>query len=537
MKGPIEERDGTTGGKRYTRRDVVKGGLLAGAGLALGPTLAACGGEDDGEASPSASASAAPKQGGSLRIGTVGGSSSETTDGQLGGMTVPNIALTHSMYDSLLTWSNDYVLENLMAEEVTVNDDASVWTVRLKDGIEFHNGKTVTADDVIWSYKRIIDPKEPKTGAANLAQLKASGMRKVDDRTVEFTLTKPNAVFDEALGYYINCIMPQDWDAKQPVGTGPFKLTKFQPGEQFEFVRNENYFGQVPFVDDLTIIEFADTTARVNALLGGSVEAISDLPSAQASVVEGGGMMVLDAKTGAWQPIYMHVGKKPFDDVRVRKAFKMIPDRPSMIEQAYAGFGSLGNDMYAPFDPGYPQDVPQMEQDLEQAKALLKEAGYSDLTVTLTTSDAVGSGVVAAAQVYAEMAKGAGVKVIVDKVESGVIYGDRYLSWPFSQDFWYTHNYLTQVTSASLPTSPYNATHWENAEWLAIINEAFKTGDAAKRNELVAEAQRIQVEEDGLIIWSFNDQVDGYSPTIGGVVPDKGGVPLSGWKLNYYYFV
>ena len=123
--------------------------------------------------------------------------------------------------------------------------------------------------------------------------------------------------------------------------------------------------------------------------------------------------------------------------------------------------------MYAPFDPGYPTDIPQRTQDLEQAKSLLKQAGYdNDLTVTLVTSDAVGSGVVAAAQVFAEMAKGAGVTVKVDKVESGVIYGDQYLSWPFSQDFWYTHNYLTQVTSASLPTSPYNATHWADDEWL-----------------------------------------------------------------------
>jgi peptide/nickel transport system substrate-binding protein len=368
--------------------------------------------------------------------------------------------------------------------------------------------------------------------------LKSDGMKKVDERTVEFTLTEPNSVFDEALGYYINCIMPQDWNAETPVGTGPFKLTDFKPGEQFTFVRNENYFGQIPYVDDLTVIEFADTTARVNALLGGSVEAISDLPSAQIQVVEGAGMKPLDAKTGAWQPIYMNLESKPFTDLKVRQAFKLIPDRPVMIEQAYAGFGTLANDMYAPFDPGYPQDVEQRAQDLEQAKSLLKQAGYSDLSVTLVTSDAVGSGVVAAAQVFAEQAKGAGVKVKVDKVESGVIYGDRYLSWPFSQDFWYTHNYLTQVTGASLPTAPYNATHWADDEWLAIVQEAFKTGDVAKRNELIAAAQKIQWEKDGLIIWAFNDQVDGYNgQKIGGVVPDKGGVPLSGWRLNQYYFV
>jgi peptide/nickel transport system substrate-binding protein len=530
--------NGPDGDRRYTRREVLGASLLAGAGVALSSTLAACGSGTSTSADASASASAGPKKGGSLRIGTVGGSSKETTDGQIGGETVPNVALTHQMYDSLLTWSNDYTLENLMAEEVSVNNDASVWTVRIKDGVEFHNGKTVTADDIIWSYKRIIDPKDPKTGAPGLSQLKASGMRKVDDRTVEFTLTKPNAVFNEALGYYINCILPQDWNQQNPVGTGPFKLTDFKPGEQFKFVRNENYFGQVPWVDALTIQEFADTTARVNALLSGAVDAISDLPSAQIKVVEGGGMNKLDAKTGAWQPIYMNLQAKPFTDVRVRQAFKLIPDRSVMIEQAYAGYGSVGNDMFSPFDPGYPKDLAQRTQDLEQAKSLLKQAGFDDsLTVTLVTSDAVGAGVTAAAQVFAEMAKGAGVTVKTNKVDSAIIYGDRYLSWPFSQDFWYTHNYLTQVTSASLPTSPYNATHWADDNWLKIVKEAFRTSDETKRNELVGEAQKIQHDNDGLIIWAFNDQVDGYSPKLGGVVPDKGGVPLSGWRLNAYYFV
>jgi peptide/nickel transport system substrate-binding protein len=526
-------------GKRLTRREALKGALLVGAGAALGPTLAACGGGGTGSsASSSPSASAAAKKGGKLRVGTVGGSAKDTADGQAGGATVPSIALIYQMYDALMGWNHDYQLENKLADEVTKNTDASKWTVRLKQGLEFHNGKTVTADDVIFSFKRIIDPKAPKTGSSSLSMLKASGIRKVDNLTVEFALTQPNAVFSEALGYYINCIIPVDFDPKNPVGTGPFKLTNFLPGEQMVFAPNLNYYGQVPWVDELTIIEFADTTARVNALLGGTVDAISDLPSAQVPVIQANSALrVLDAKTGAWQPITMRIDKKPFDDVRVRQAFKLIPDRKAMIEQAYGGFGSIGNDMYAPFDPGYPKDVPQREQDYEQAKSLLKAAGYDGLTVTLDTSDAIGSGVVAAAQVFAEMAKGAGVTVNINKMESGTFFGDQYTKWVFAQDFWYTHNYLTQATSASMPTAPYNDTHWKNDQWLKIVEEAFRTGDDAKRNDLVSEAQKIQFEQDGLLIWAFNDQVDAYSAKLGGVVPDKGGTPLSCWHLNEYYFI
>ena len=393
---------------------------------------------------------------------------------------MPSIALAYQMYDSLLQWDHEYRLGNKMADEVTANADASKWTVRLKQGLEFHNGKSVTADDVVFSIKRIINPKAPMVGSANLTMLKASGIRKVDDLTVEFTLTQPDAVFAEALAYYDNCIIPVGFDPNKPVGTGPFKLTSFLPGQQMVFARNPNYFGQVPWVDELTIIEFSDTTARVNALLGGTVDAISDLPSAQTSVIKANsGLRVLDSKSGAWQPITMRIDQKPFSDVRVRQAFKLIPDRQVMIEQAYDGFGSIGNDMYAPFDPGTPK-LPQRVQDYAQAKSLLKAAGYDKLTVTLNTSDAIGSGAVAAAQVFAQQALGAGVTVNVNKLDPATFFGKQYTKWTFAQDFWYTHLYLTQVTAASLANSPFNDTHWKNAAWLKIVNEAFRD---SRRNE------------------------------------------------------
>jgi peptide/nickel transport system substrate-binding protein len=168
----------------------------------------------------------------------------------------------------------------------------------------------------------------------------------------------------------------------------------------------------------------------------------------------------------------------------------------------------------------------------------LKAAGYdNDLAVTLNTSDAIGSGAVAAAQVFAEQAKGAGVAVKVNKLDSGVFFGDQYTNWTFAQDFWYTHNYLTQATTASMAGAPWNDTHWKNDEWLKIVEEAFRTSDDTKRNELVSAAAKIQHEKDGLLIWSFNNQVDGYSAKLGGVVPNKGGVPLSSWALNKFYFM
>ncbi len=332
-------------------------------------------------------------------------------------------------------------------------------------------------------------------------------------------------------------MVPVDFDPENPIGCGPFRISDFRPGEQAVFAPFEGYWGDGPYVDELTVVEFPDETARVNAFLSDTIDAMSQLPRAQVTVVEGSaGHLPLRAKTGAWQPFTMRIDQKPFDDVRVRQAFRLIVDRQQMIDQAYSGYGWAGNDMYAPFDPGTP-DLPQREQDLEQAKSLLKEAGYSDLAVELVTSDAVGGGAVEAAQVFAEQAKGAGVKVNVNKVDAGVFYGEDYLSWTFAQDFWYTRNYLAQAAAGSLPTAPYNETHWKNDKWQALVEEAFQTVDEAKRNELIAEAQTIEHEEGGYIVWAFNDQIDAYNEKLGGVVPDKQGTPLAGFRFHMWYFV
>jgi peptide/nickel transport system substrate-binding protein len=528
-----------SGGKPLTRREVLKGALVVGAGAAFAPALAACGGVTSaGSASQSSSSAVSPKKGGNLRVGISGGSAKESLDGQLSS-TEPEVCNAYQLYDALLGWDVNDLAVNRLAEEVRVSPDAQVWTVRVRQDAIFHDGKPVTADDVIFSYNRVIDPKDPKVGAGILSMLTSGGMRKVDARTVEFTLESPYAVFNEAMANQYTLIVPEGFDPRKPVGTGPFKLKDFVPGQQIVYVPNDDYFGQVPAVDELTIIEFADAVARVNALLGGTVDAIAGLPAAQVGVIKAdSGLRVLDTHGGGWQPFTMRIDQAPFTDVRVRQAFRLIVDRKQMIAQAYAGFGWEGNDLYGPFDPGYPKNLPQREQDLAQARSLLKAAGYdNNLTVTLAASDAVGSGGVAAAQVFAEQAKGAGVTIHVNKVDPSIFYGPQYLKWTFAQDYWYTHNYLAQAGSATMPTATYNATHWQNATWLGLVQEALRTTDVAKRNELVGEAETIEYNEGGYIIWAFNDAIDAYSAKLGGIVPDKYGAPLSSWHLNRFSFV
>jgi peptide/nickel transport system substrate-binding protein len=541
MGGAASSSDCQSSGRRVTRRQVLRGAAGLGAGAALGSVLVACGSSSGGgstaSSSPSAAASGTPKKGGSLKVGIEGGSVKETV-GPWSLLEGPQIALSFQIYNRLLEYSPDFKLEKVLADSVEASPDAKVWTVRLRSDVAYSDGKSVTADDVVFSYQSIIDPKNPQSGATSLSMLKPSGIKKIDDRTVRFTLDTPNAIFPELLAYRENSIVRSDFDPKNPIGTGPFVLKSFTPGQQMEFVPNPNYFGEGPYVDQLTLIEFADPVARVNALLGGTVDQVTNLAATQAQTVTASpGYAVWDTDTGGWQPFTMRIDQTPFSDVRVRQAFRLIVDRQQMIDQALAGRGGLGNDMYAPYDPGYPKDLPQRVQDLEQAKSLLKQAGYdNNLNVELVTSTAVGGGAVEAAQVFAQQATGAGVTVKVNKTDPTVFYGDNYLKWTFADDFWGTRNYLAQTTQGSLPSAPYNETHWKNAKWQALVEEAFRTPDDAKRNQLVGEAATIEYNEGGYIIWSFTTLLDAYSDKIAGLVHDVFLGSAMGYRFHLVYF-
>lgn len=524
-------------GRRFSRRSLIKGAAAMGAAAAVGPIAAACGGGST-DADSSAPASGTPNKGGDLRIGIVGGSAKDTTDPHVAGFE-PDITNQYIMYEGLTSYDYEGNVINQMAETIEPNDDGSVWQVKLKDGMLWHDGKPVTADDIVFSFDRIVDPKDPKASAASLSGLKVGGTKKVNETTVEFHLDPPNVIFPENLALRQSQVVPKDFNPKKAIGSGPFKLTQFRPGEQFVYEPFADYYDGVPNVDSLTVIEFGDETARVNALSSGAVEAISQAPSSQTKVIEAtAGLALLNAENGGWRPFTMRMDVKPFNDVRVRQAFRLIVDRQQMINQAYNTFGALANDMYGRYDPGLP-DVPQREQDIEQAKSLLKQAGYdNNLTVQLVTSaEAIGADEVAAAQVFAEQAKAAGVTVTIKKTDSATFYGKDYLSWPFAQDFWLTRGYLAQASQGSMPGAPYNETHWEHEEWLAIVNEAFRTVDEAKRNELISAAATIEYEEGGYIVWAWRNQVDAYSEKITGLKEDPIGYPLGRCNFKDVYFV
>jgi peptide/nickel transport system substrate-binding protein len=497
--------------------------LLGGAaGIAAAALLAGCGG-------PAALRDAGPpRRGGVLRVGVTGGGSSDTVDPHIPA-TNPDIARTLSLYEPLLHWDDAYTLQPAVAESVRAEPGARAWTATIRPGITFHDGRPVTPDDVVATFRRITDPNDPKTGASQLSVLQDVVV--AGDRQVRFELTEPTPVFDQYVGEYSCGIVPADFDVERPVGTGAFRFESFTPGRQSAFVRHEGYWRpDQPYVDRLELINFADDDARINALLAGQVDAIDQVPLSLTEVVGSyESLRLLTSETGSWLPFTMRVDVAPFDDVRVRQALRLIAGRDELINQVLSGQGARAVDLYARFDPQYLD--PQREQDLQRARDLLSAAGKPNLSLELVTSP-IQAGTVEAAQVFATQARGAGVEIGLRRVDTSTFFSDQYLQWEFAQSFWNTRNYIPQASQSSTPDAPFNETHWEDPEYLAVFQRARSELDPAVRADLVRQAQQIEFDRGGYLIWGFPARVDAMQAYVGGLVPNRTGISLSGYEFR-----
>jgi peptide/nickel transport system substrate-binding protein len=231
----------------------------------------------------------------------------------------------------------------------------------------------------------------------------------------------------------------------------------------------------------------------------------------------------------------MRVDQPPFNDVRVRQAMRLLVDRPQLIDSALDGYGVVASDVYSPYDPDFNSAL-HREQDIPQAKALLKAAGHDNFTVTLTTS-AASTGMVAMATVLKEQALAAGVTINLSNVAVSTFYGKNYLQWGFSQDFYSYSPYLQQVSTCMLPSSPFNETHTNSTVLNGLYQQANNTLDTSVRKEIEFQMQTFDFNEGGYIIPAFLDTLDAYSDKITGYATAASGVPLSNFGFQDWSFV
>src|SRR5262245_11202648 len=279
-------------GRRQFLRGLAGAGALAGAG----GLLAACSSGSPAPAANSPAATAARKRGGALKVGLTGGSGTDTLDPHKG-LTYLDTARAQGLYQPLLQLNTKAQTEFVLAEEISPHGSTSKWVIRLRPGITFHDGKPLTANDVIFTLKRIISG--PLTGATPLGPVDVKGLKALDKRTVLVPMTSPYGSFLDQLAYwYYLYVVPAGFNPKQPNGTGPFKYQSFTPGQRSVFVRNPNYWKPgLPYVDSVTIIDFSDSTSLQNALVTGVIHGAGALEGAQIAALKSTGGVRTDRKS------------------------------------------------------------------------------------------------------------------------------------------------------------------------------------------------------------------------------------------------
>lgn len=537
-----EERQDSDGMelRRLDRKAFVRSALVGGA-VVLGGGLP--GAAFAGDFAPFSTAGvAAPRRGGTLRVGMTGGSSTDTLDPFTGGFTAIGTSRVQQIYEPLVQLDGNGQVMNVLAEEIIPHGSTSKWLVRLRKGVTFHNGKPFTADDVVAFFHSALNQKAGLTGGLVLTPINLKGVRKLDKWTVELPMHAPFGSFPEQLAaiWWVMYVPPAGWKkGDKAIGTGPFKLESFTPGRESVFVRNPNYWKHGrPYLDSVQILDFSDANALQNALTSNAIDAAGFLTGTQVKILQNtAGIKTVVSKTGAVAPFTMRVDKAPFNDVNVRQAFRYLVNRKEMIATALSGYGTAAADVTSPLDPNYNHAL-HREQDLDLAKHLLKKAGHGGgLTVTLYTSVAIQPYAPLMATILKQQAKGAGVTININQVSPSNYFGPNiYTKVPFAQIYYVYSPYLAQVAQTFLPNSPWPETHFAGQRYVKLYQEANKTQKAALRREIEHEMQQIDFTQGGYIVPFFVDTLDAYSSKVIGHVQGKVGEALGNYNFEDYYF-
>jgi peptide/nickel transport system substrate-binding protein len=512
-----------------TRRDVLERAAAGAAAISLGGLV------------PATALAARPKRGGQLRIGFVGGGPAETVDPHKS-LSFIDAARAKNLFDKLTEFRPDMSVEYQLATSMVPNRDATVWQIKLRPGVVWHDGKPLTADDVIYTLARNLNPKNGLQAAIDLAPIDLKRTRKAGKLEVVLALHQPIAQIPQLFAARtLSIIQNGATDFKKPIGTGPFTFVSFTPGQRSVFAKNAHYWRSgKPYVDALVMTSIPDNGARYNALLSNQIDGLENLdlatartlapqgfnPLRSAVVKTSNGVQLVNAPGSNMVAMCMLTNRPPFDDVRVRQAFRLAIDRVATLRASFVGFGQLGNDVYGKGLPDYDAQLPQRKHDPERARALLKQAGQEGLKVSIASSKAA-PGMLESATVFADQAKAAGIQLSVEQSPADSYYTDKYLKVPFFQTQWGTQTIESQIAESLLTGAAFNETAWARKEFDRKFALARGTRSKAKRRELFFELQKEVWDQGGYIIWGFNNWVDAVSSKVHGVVPSP--VFALGW--------
>jgi peptide/nickel transport system substrate-binding protein len=461
-------------------------------------------------------------KGGHLKAGLQGGESTNSLDPATYASDVP-INFGNCIGETLTEVNPEGVLDFRLAESVEASPDAKVWTFKIREGVEFHNGKTMTPEDVIATLERHSD-ENSKSGALGIVQ----GIESMaaDGQHVVLTLANPNADLPYLMADYHLMIQPGGGkdNPTEGVFTGPYSVAENQPGVRQVGQRFANYWDAANrgHADSVEVVTINDPTARLAALQSGQVHIINRVEPKVVDLVKRVPGVEVKSVSGRGHYVFiMHCNTEPFANNDLRMALKYAMNRQEMVDKILQGYGSVGNDF--PINAAYPlfsDDVEQREYDPDKAAFHFKKSGH-DGSVLLRTSDVAFPGAVDAAQLYQQSAKAAGIDIEVKREPGDGYWSEVWNAQPFCTSYWGGRPVQDQMYStAYLSGADWNDTKFFNETFDNIIISARAELDDAKRKAMYRDAAVLLRDEGGLILPMFNDFIDAISENVGGWIKD-----------------
>ena len=396
-----------------------------------------------------------------------------------------------------------------LAESIEASADASTWTFTLRKGVEFHNGKSLTADDVIASFQQHMG--EDTKSAAKSTTKQIVELKKDGDHVVVFKLKSGNADFPYAASDWHIPIMPAkdgklDWASG--AGTGGYILESFDPGVRIALKKNPNYWKEGrAHVDSAEIVALLDPVARQTAVLNGDVEAITGVdPKTAHLLARSSDLRVVEVTGPRHQSWPMRVEAAPFDNVDFRLAIKHGVDRKELLDKIHRGHGTLGNDSPISAVYDFYADFPQRNQDIDKAKFHLKKSGVANASVQLSASDGAYSGAVDSALLIKDQLAKVGINVEVVRESSDGYWSKVWRKKPWCAAWWNGRATVDWMfSSAYAADSAYNDSGWKNNRFNKLLVEARAELDRAKRTEMYREMQAIVRDDGATLITTFGN--------------------------------
>jgi peptide/nickel transport system substrate-binding protein len=510
---------------RLSRRAFLRRGSVIGLGA---PVLAAVAGALGPYSAPFARA-ATGKPDTTIRVGVTvpAGAIDPVTVGDAGGL-----LMLQQVGDFLVYDRPDLHLAPMLATSWKPNQDGSVWTFTLRQGVKFHGGKLLTADDVVATMDRLADPKNASNALSVFKNVLSKGnTKKIDDHTVAFHLDAPNGNFP----YYVSSdnynaiILPADYAGdfeKTWPGTGPFRNTKYVPKVGASFVRNPNWWGGKVLPARTEFSFYSDQQPQVLAMQGGQLDVIAQIvvQGAQA-LLNDPAVTIIKLEAATHREVHMRCDIPPFNDKRIRRAMALTLDRPAIVTGLFHGLSDLGND--SPFAPVYPstdKSVPQRKKNIAEAQKLMAAAGSKGFSVTLTTEQF--QEMPDYAVIIQNAAKEIGIDVKLKIEPQGAYYG----AAVFGKSDWldsplgmtdYGHRGTPDVLLAAPLTSngSWNAAHFKNPEYDKLVADFVGAVDLSTQRQIAGKIESLLLDETPIVYAYFYDYLTAKRKAVTGVQP------------------